>query len=314
MRIPDQREVSPTMRSPREDQPGADRPRDGMDRRRFLQLMGVGGAGVAGLTAFGLPGTAWAETMDAITLGDRINQLALAYHGSSYNWAENCQAAQFWAEKAAGLSDSQIQTYATAKAAYNASSIASTDMSSAPAGSFSYYNASSSGHVVTNIGNGYCINTSPQSDGTHYYDFGHGLYISRLADYKVGPYLGWSRKNGVNPQIPVQAWSPNGGGGGSSWAWNAPDASMQKRIQVDLAHRDRYSGPQDGAWGVNSIKGIQLTCANVGYQGLIDGVPGPNTCYYVQVYAKRFGSYQGPTDSVLGPNSWAGFALGLERP
>ena len=286
----------------------------GMNRRHFLQMLGVGGAGVAGLGVLGLPGVAWAETMDAITLGDKINSLAIAYHGSSYNWAENCQAAQFWAEKAAGLSDSAITTYATAKAAYNASAISSTNPATAPAGSFSYYNASSAGHVVTNIGNGYCINTSPQSDGTHYYSFGHGLYISKLADYKVGPYLGWSKKNGVNPTIPVQAWTPGDSGGGSTWAWNAPDSATQKRIQQDLANRGRYSGPIDGDWGVNSVKGIQTTCANVGYTGPIDGVPGANTCHYVQVYAKQFGSYTGPVDSVLGPNSWSGFALGLERP
>jgi hypothetical protein len=238
----------------------------------------------------------------------------VAYHGSSWNWAENCQAAQFWAERAAGLSDSQVQTYSTARAAYNASTIVSKDMASAPAGSFSYYDASSAGHVVTNIGNGYCINTSPQSDGTHYYEFGHGLYISKLANYTVGAYLGWSRKNGSNPQIPVQAWTPNGSGGGSSWAWNAPDSTTQKRIQQDLANRGRYSGPIDGVWGINSIKGIQITCANVGYTGPIDGEPGPNTCHYVQVYAQKFGSYTGPIDSILGPNSWNGFALGLERP
>ncbi|HEX2904900.1 MAG TPA: twin-arginine translocation signal domain-containing protein [Jatrophihabitans sp.] len=296
-----------------EQQPFRARPA-GMERRQFLRLAGAAGAGLLGASTLVRPTQAWAETMDAITLGDRINQLALAYHGPNYNWAENCQAAQFWAERAAGLSDSQVQTYSTAIAAYHASAIVSKDMSTAPAGSFSYYNASSAGHVVTNIGNGYCINTSPQSDGTHYYDFGHGLYISRLADYKVGPYLGWSHKNGVNPQIPVQTWSPNGSGGGSTWAWNAPDAATQKRIQQDLTNRNRYSGPIDGAWGVNSIKGIQLTCANVGYTGPIDGVPGPNTCHYVQVYAKKFGSYSGPVDSVLGPNSWVGFALGLERP
>lgn len=285
-----------------------------MDRRQFLKLSGAGLGALTLASLTGLTDQAWAETMDAITLGDRINQLAIAYHGSSFNWAEQCQAAQFWAERAAGLSDGQIQTYSTAKAAYNASSIVSTSMSSAPPGSFSYYNASSAGHVVTNIGNGYCINTSPQSDGTHYYDFGHGLYISNLANYTVGPYLGWSYRNGSNPQIPVQAWSPSGSGGGSSWAWNAPDSATQKRIQQDLADRGRYSGPIDGAWGVNSIKGIQTTCANVGYTGPIDGVPGANTCHYVQVYAQRFGSYTGPIDSVLGPNSWNGFALGLERP
>lgn len=285
-----------------------------MDRRRFLQLLGVGGAGVAGLSVLGTSGIALAETMDAITLGDRINQLGVAYHGSSWNWAENCQAAQFWAEKAVGLSDSQIQTYSSAISAYYASSIVSKDMSSAPPGSFSYYNASSYGHVVTNIGNGYCINTSPQADGTHYYDFGHGLYISKLANYTVGPYLGWSYRNGSNPQIPVQAWSPTSSGGGTTWAWNAPDSTTQARIQQDLANRGRYSGPIDGVWGVNSIKGIQITCANVGYTGPIDGVPGPNTCHYVQVYAQKFGSYTGPIDSILGPYSWDGFALGLERP
>jgi|GEM_PF-2672803 len=287
----------------------------GMDRRHFLRLLGVGGAGLAGLGVLNLGGVARAETMDAITLGDRINQLGIAYHGSSYNWAENCQAAQFWAERAAGRSESQIQTYSTARAAYNASSIVSKDMAAAPAGSFSYYDASSAGHVVTNIGNGYCINTSPLSDGTHYYEFGHGLYISKLANYTVGPYLGWSYRNGSNPQIPVQAWTPGGSsGGGTTWAWNAPDSTTQKRIQQDLANRGRYSGPIDGVWGVNSIKGIQLTCANVGYTGPIDGEPGPNTCHYVQVYAQRFGSYTGPVDSILGPNSWSGFALGLERP
>jgi hypothetical protein len=282
----------------------------GMDRRRFLRLLGVGGAGVAGLSVLGSSNAAWAAT-DAITLGNKINELAIADHGSSYDWAEKCQAAQYWAERAAGVS--APQTYATANAAYNASTISSKNMSIAPAGSFSYYAASSAGHVVTNIGNGYCINTSPQADGTHYYDFGHGLYISKLADYTVGAYLGWSTKNGSNPQIAVAAWTP-AGGGGADWAWNAPDAATQKRIQAALTTRGRYSGPINGIWGVNSIEGIQTTCANVGYVGPINGIPGANTCHYVQVYAQKFGGYTGPVNSILGPNSWNGFAVGLEKP
>jgi len=281
-------------------------------RRRFLQILGVGGVAAAGVGALGVPRAAHAATMDAITLGNQINNLGLAANGSNYNWAERCQAAQYWAEKAAGVGSPQA--YGTALLAYHASSIVSMDPNAAPPGSFSYFNASSAGHVVTNIGNGYCINTSPMADGTHYYDFGHGLYISRIADYTVGPYLGWSYTNGSNPQIAVQAWAPSGGGGGNTWAWNTPDAATQKRIQQALANRGRYSGPIDGAWGVNSIKGIQTTCKNVGYAGAIDGVPGPNTCHYVQVYARKFGSYTGPVDNVLGPNSWNGFALGLERP
>lgn len=88
----------------------------------------------------------------------------------------------------------------------------------------------------------------------------------------------------------------------------------QARIQQALKNRGRYDGPVDGEWGPNTIKGIQTTIQNVGYTGPIDGIPGPNTCYFVQVYAQKFGDYTGPVDKVLGPNSWAGFALGLERP
>lgn len=100
----------------------------------------------------------------------------------------------------------------------------------------------------------------------------------------------------------------------AGWAFNTPNAATQKRIQQALKNRGRYSGAVDGVWGPNSIKGIQTTIKNVGYTGPIDGVAGSNTCYYVQVYAQKFGDYKGPVDRVLGPNSWNGFALGLERP
>jgi GH25 family lysozyme M1 (1,4-beta-N-acetylmuramidase) len=91
-------------------------------------------------------------------------------------------------------------------------------------------------------------------------------------------------------------------------------AADQARIQRALKARGRYAGPIDGVWGPNTIKGIQTTIKNVGYTGSVDGIPGPLTCYYVQVYAQKFGGYTGPLDRILGPKSWAGFALGLERP
>ena len=67
--------------------------RSGLDRRRFLGLVGAGGVGVAGLS-FALPALAWGETIDAITLGERLNKLAVASHGDSWTWAEKCQAAR----------------------------------------------------------------------------------------------------------------------------------------------------------------------------------------------------------------------------
>lgn len=101
------------------------------------------------------------------------------------------------------------------------------------------------------------------------------------------------------------------------WHWELPTHMVQSRIQRALKrfrHPIRYSGSIDGRFGTLSIKGIQISIGNVGYRGAVDGVPGPLTCHFIQVYAQQFGSYKGPIDSILGPNSWAGFALGLERP
>lgn len=102
--------------------------------------------------------------------------------------------------------------------------------------------------------------------------------------------------------------------GGVAWEFGVPTAALQKRVQRALKARKRYTGPADGKWGIESIKGIQRTIQNVGYAGKVDGIAGPLTCYYVQGYARKFGGYTGPVDRLLGPNSWARFALGLERP
>ncbi|HLP97644.1 MAG TPA: peptidoglycan DD-metalloendopeptidase family protein [Sideroxyarcus sp.] len=99
----------------------------------------------------------------------------------------------------------------------------------------------------------------------------------------------------------------------STWNFN-PGAADWRRIQRALKARGRYSGAVDGIPGPNTYKGVQMSLRGVGYTGAIDGIPGPATCRFVQEYAKRFGGYTGPIDSQLGPNSWAGFALGLERP
>jgi hypothetical protein len=101
-----------------------------------------------------------------------------------------------------------------------------------------------------------------------------------------------------------------------SWEFWLPDNNMQIAVQVALWKRrpPRYRGLRNGDWGKLSIMGIQKTCALVGYSGLIDGIEGPMTCHYVQVYAQKFGDYLGPIDKLLGNYSWAGFLLGLQRP
>lgn len=98
------------------------------------------------------------------------------------------------------------------------------------------------------------------------------------------------------------------------WDFWRPDKETQRRIQQLLKNRRRYAGRVDGVWGTLSIAAIQLTLRNVGYTGALDGIPGPMTCYYVQVYAQRFGDYQGSVDKLLGKYSWIGFELGLFRP
>lgn len=163
----------------------------------------------------------------------------------------------------------------------------------------------SQGSIIGGLGNTGTLTTGPHTHVT----------ASRVSDDpSTGemmdplPYILWARDGGQDPDGATPPPAPS-----AEWDFGQQYAD-QARIQAALAARGRYDGPVDGEWGPNSIKGIQTTCANVGYDGPIDGIPGPNTCYHVQVYAQRFGDYTGPVDSVLGPNSWAGFALGLERP
>jgi hypothetical protein len=99
-----------------------------------------------------------------------------------------------------------------------------------------------------------------------------------------------------------------------SWEFWMPSQWTQIEIQKELRERSRYNGLCNGDWGRLSIAAIQQTCANVGYTGAWDGIAGAKTCHYVQVYAQKFGSYFGSIDKLLGPNSWAGFLLGLQRP
>lgn len=99
-----------------------------------------------------------------------------------------------------------------------------------------------------------------------------------------------------------------------AWRLVLPSRAVGKRIQRALAKRGRYAGKIDGIFGPLTFKGIQITIRGVGYTSPIDGDVQIVGARLIQTYAAKFGRYRGLIDSDLGPNSWAGFALGLELP
>lgn len=88
--------------------------------------------------------------------------------------------------------------------------------------------------------------------------------------------------------------------------WGEPPTStMRRSIQVQLRRLGRYGGPTDGAWGPQTIRGIQRSIAAGGYySGPIDGAVGVNTCNGVSRYAGYtngvdFRSTSGGWDSII---------------
>ncbi|WP_282824510.1 peptidoglycan-binding domain-containing protein [Gulosibacter sediminis] len=73
-----------------------------------------------------------------------------------------------------------------------------------------------------------------------------------------------------------------------AYTWREPTTlALRKQVQQALKDVGRYSGPADGAWGPNTIKGIQKSAAKVGYTGPIDGAVGVNTVRYSIDYAYK---------------------------
>lgn len=102
-----------------------------------------------------------------------------------------------------------------------------------------------------------------------------------------------------------------------------PVGSMMARVQRALKARGRYSGPADGVGGPMTARGIQTTLNHSRQNGVrrdqfvqtdVDGILGRNNAYGIQYYAQKHGDYTGPIDGDPRENSWASFALGLERP
>ena len=249
-----------------------------------------------------------------MNVNDLATWLNQTYPGR--NWDQQCQRLVWNAVwKLSGIAERDMATYPTAIAAYRASTIESKNALASPAGAIHYWDIGSDGHVAIELGGGQVLMTGTSiALGRGGQQLGLNYGITTVAAYGRGTYLGWSRRNGANPSIVGKI------SGSRLWEFNRPDKAMQQRIQQAMHDRtkfgqpSRYNGLIDGDWGTLSIKGIQETIKGVGYKGLVDGIPGPDTCYYVQVYAARFGGYKGAIDRILGPNTWIGFANGLETP
>jgi len=75
------------------------------------------------------------------------------------------------------------------------------------------------------------------------------------------------------------AWGDCYESGTSYYRWGEPTSLYQRTFtQSLLKNKGFYSGPADGAWGPNTIKGIMRALADKNqYSGPIDGIPGRNT-------------------------------------
>lgn len=71
------------------------------------------------------------------------------------------------------------------------------------------------------------------------------------------------------------------------YRWGEPTTDyLRAGIQQALKDVGRYSGPVDGVWGSNTVKGIQCSCYKGKYYfGPRDGIPGGNTVGAVCRYA-----------------------------
>lgn len=146
--------------------------------------------------------------------------------------------------------------------------------------------------------------TGSAANGRHlHYTLGDDLWGCESGSVQDPLEYIWSHATAVEPAASAKfnAWTPDHTG-------------VVLRIQKALKKRGRYDGALDDVFGPKTWKGVQESLHGVGYPGADDGKPGFFTCWYVQVYAKKFGSYTGGVDADLGLNSWKGFALGLERP
>lgn len=224
------------------------------------------------------------------------------------DWHNLCEAFRYQATRLTNDLP-MMPSFPSAKAARAQSKIIDNNRAAATAGQVGWWDKTIYGHDMLSLGNDIWVGATGLGDTI--VDLGGGLKVLHGASYPA-TFIGRADKVGNNPKALLLPWDVPIPESNTGWAFNPPADDIQRRIQVAMAKRGRYKGKQNGNWGPLSIMGIQLTIKNVGYTGLIDGVPGPQTCKFVQVYAEAFGGYRGPIDKKLGPNGWLGFCRGLE--
>lgn len=245
---------------------------------------------------------------------------------SPRDWNQMCQALTWRLCEAFG--SVPVDGIDSAKAAYNIEKAAGRiNTGSAPAGKFVYFEIGTYGHV------GFTTNDSGEFvSGTRHLAEAWGINagVNTIEAYCAATgarYLGYSDLNGGN-SLPFTAPTPEptptpAPAGelrqveGDGVTYYEPIGALAKRIGAALEARGRVEQPFDNDCdpGRNWRSGVQRTLANAGlYSGDIDGRLGPNNIRQVQEYAAKFGDYRYKIDGDPRVNSWAGFALGLERP
>ncbi|MFE0650015.1 peptidoglycan-binding protein [Streptomyces sp. NPDC059534] len=218
---------------------------------------------------------------------------------NGYNWSDMCQSLMF---RSCDLSSSR----GTAYDAWEASGEGRPDYSAAPRGAFHWWaNAVrlTPGHVALDLDGGgtRCLMaTTHLSGGEDFAPGGYRIGTQSVARYNALAglvYLGWTLDNVGSRTADVGAPGP----GGATYTLTADD----QRVLQTLARRGGYTGPVDGAIGVNGWQCVQTAVRGYGYTGPADGVPGAETYKAVQALA-RDGGYTGPVDGLLGPNTIRG--------
>lgn len=156
----------------------------------------------------------------------------------------------------------------------------------------------------------------------------HQSAFATAKHYEEGETIGWSgasangKDYGGDTHLHVHGLTKGGRRvpftqyiGGSTGAGGSVGLSSETQalLQQYVTGAGDYTGPVDGALGINGWKAIQLWLQRVGlYGGPIDGIPGENTYKALQTVAQQ-GGYTGPVDGILGVNTDASLNVWLKR-